>query len=116
MSFTTKISAFVSKVLALITPKVVEIGGFSLATAGAILLHGHVREVVLVAEGVYLLDRFKPAVFNAIKSFANPTTWPGYVSMGLATVVAAHSGGNPASLVAAGVLATGVGRLFNQLY
>ena len=106
----------ISKLLSAITPRRVEIAGLVIVFAGAFAaVNRFVLIVTLCALLVYVLDRLFPVSFAIIKNFAKPETWPGYVSLGIASVVAAWHG-TFAALVVVGVLTAGVGRLFNQLY
>lgn len=103
--------------MALFTGKHVETTGLVIAiTSAGVLLHGGHRIGALAGIAVYLLDRFRPSVFNWLKNFAEPTTWPGYVALGVAALFAGHQGGLPAIAVLAGLLATGDGRMFDALY
>jgi len=99
------------------TGKHVETTGLIVAIGASIaLLHGGAQYVALAGEAVYLLDRFKPKVFNWLSNFAEPTTWPGYVALGVASLAAAHFGGWRADIVIGGLLTAGDGRMFDALY
>ncbi len=103
--------------MAIFTGKHVETAGLIVASAGAAsLLHGGALIGVAIGLGVYLLDRFKPSVFNWLSNFAEPTTWPGYVALGVAALFAAHQGGWHADVVIGGLLMAGDGRMFDSLY
>lgn len=103
--------------MAIFTGKHVETTGVIITVlAAAFLLHGYARIGALIAESVYLLDRFRPQVFNWLSSFAEPTTWPGYVALGVAALFATVFGGWRGALVVAGIFTTGDGRLFDLLY
>lgn len=103
--------------MAIFTGKRVETAGLIIASIGtASLLHGGALIGAAAGIGVYLLDRFKPSVFNWLSNFAEPTTWPGYVALGVAAICAAHQGGWRADVVLAGLLTAGDGRMFDSLY
>lgn len=107
-----------NKVLNIFTGLRVEIGGLVLTVVlNVFLLHGAHRIVFLALVALYLLNRFRPQLFSFVASFAEPTTWPGYVAMAVAVLVAAHQfGGWHAALSVAFVFAIGDGRLFEALY
>lgn len=103
--------------MAIFTGKHVETTGLVIAIASAsVLLHGGHRIGALAGIAVYLLDRFRPTVFNWLKNFAEPTTWPGYVALGVAALFAGSAGGWPAVVVLGGLLVAGDGRMFSALY
>lgn len=65
---------------------------------------------------MYLLDLVDPHIFAWLSKFAEPTTWPGYVALGVAALFATHAGGWPGVIVLVGLLITGDGRMFEPLY
>src|SRR5689334_17822115 len=108
--------SFVSKALSYLNPKTIEIAGLALIGVGAGLIGGRARIEIAALLAIYLLDRIRPTFFNFIGKFATPSTWPGYVALGIASVIAAQHGGSIGTEIVAGALTVGVGRLFHQLY
>lgn len=102
--------------LSFITPKRTEAAGILISVLAAILLfRGAAQYLILAAHVLYLLDRIAPKLFSFLLRFAK-APWLAYVSLGVGSLIAAHSGGFGAVAVLVGTLTTGVGRLFNELY
>lgn len=102
--------------MAIFTGKHVETTGFVIAVTAANFLPSGSRIGADIALGIYLLSRFRPQMWNWLKNFAEPTTWPGFVALGVASLFAAYHGGMFAAATVGGIFMTMDGRLFDLLY
>jgi hypothetical protein len=71
---------------------------------------------IAISMMMYLISRKESRVWNWIKNFAEPTTWPAYVSLGVAALFAAHMGGALGAAIVGALWMTNDGRTFDSLY
>lgn len=102
--------------LDLFTPKTVRIGGFALAAASLLGLHGGNRIGYASALAVAAVSWAFPKLWNWLSNFADPHYWPTFVALGVASMFAAHQGGYAAVLALAGPLTMFDGMYFDTNY
>lgn len=65
----------------------------------------------------YAVTRVRPRNnFNFLANFADPTTWPSYVTLGVIALFGGYLGGWSGLALVAAVLMTNDGRTFKELY
>lgn len=95
----------------------VEIAGWLLGLLIAVFFFGNPSDMLVIGLLLfYSLTRMKPSIFNFLKSFAEPTTWPSYVTLGVVIIIAAYHGGIVGLGLAGAMLMMNDGRTFDSLY